>query len=168
MVRQLIEETTRSGTRGLAYNFHPGQERAWKSEKAVVAIIAGGRSGKTSFGPLWLHREMLAKGPGDYLVAAPNFPLIDKAAGPEVEHFFARRLGVGEMKRSPMQFVFSESGARAVWGRAPDRQPRILFGHADEPESLEAMSAICLALNSRARHCRCPSVLPSRCCRSRT
>jgi hypothetical protein len=131
----------REGRRGLAFNFHPGQERAWKSEKAVVAIIAGGRSGKTSFGPLWLHREMLAKGPGDYLVAAPNFPLIDKAAGPEVEHFFARRLGVGEMKRAPMQFVFSESGARAVWGRAPDRQPRILFGHADEPESLEAMSA---------------------------
>jgi hypothetical protein len=141
MVAPLIETVTREGKPGLAFNFHPGQSRAWESDKRVVAVIAGGRSGKTSFAPLWLHREMLRQGPGDYLVAAPSFPLIDKAAGPEVEHFFGRLLRLGELKRSPMQFVFSASGSMSLWGRTPDRQPRILFGHADDPESLEAMSA---------------------------
>ena len=139
---KLIEETVREGKPGLAYNFHRGQSRAWRSERRVVAVIAGGRSGKTSFAPLWLHREMRRQGPGDYLVAAPSFPLIDKAAGPEVEHLFGRLLRMGEMKRSPtMQFVISPSGAASLWGKAPDRPARILFGHADEPESLEAMSA---------------------------
>jgi hypothetical protein len=81
-------------------------------------------------------------GPGDYLVAAPNYPLIDKAAGPEIDSFFGKFLHYGEMKRSrPPEFVFSAAGAMRLWKRKPDRQPRILFGHADEPESLEAMSA---------------------------
>lgn len=126
----------------LSVNFHAGQLRAWDSAKRIVAIIAGGRSGKTSFAPLWLHREMQTKGPGDYLVAAPNYPLIDKAAGPEIEHFFGRLLRLGELKRSPtMQFAFSAAGAKRLWGKTPDRPPRILFGHAEDPESLEAMTA---------------------------
>ena len=137
----LIEEITKDGKTGLAFNFHPGQTRAWLSEKRVVAVIAGGRSGKTSFAPLWLHREMQRQGPCDYLVAAPNFPLIDKAAGPEIGNLFGRLLRYGEMKRSPLQFVFSKEGAARLWGRVPERRSRILFGHADEPESLEAISA---------------------------
>jgi hypothetical protein len=127
--------------RRLKYNFHPGQRRAWKSTKRIVAIIAGGRSGKTSFAPIWLHREMQRQGPGDYLIAAPSYPLIDKAAGPEIENLFGRLLDYGQLKRSPMQFVFSEGGAARLWGKKPERQARILFGHADDPESLEAMSA---------------------------
>ena len=126
----------------LTLNFHKGQRRALASTKRIVAIIAGWRSGKTSMAPYWLHREMLAKGPGDYLVAAPNYPLIDKAAGPEISQYFGRLLGLGRLNRSPpQQFVFSEEGCEKLWGLVPDRQPRILFGHADEPESLEAMSA---------------------------
>jgi hypothetical protein len=53
----------------LRYNFHPGQVKAWDSRKRIVAIIAGGRSGKTSFAPMWLHREMQRQGPGDYNLA---------------------------------------------------------------------------------------------------
>jgi hypothetical protein len=47
-----IQVSERNGKPGLKYNFHPGQERAWDAEKRIVAIIAGTRSGKTSFGPL--------------------------------------------------------------------------------------------------------------------
>lgn len=126
----------------LRLHFHEGQLRAWESTKRIVAIIAGGRSGKTSMAPAWLHREMQDKGPGDYLVAAPNYPLIDKAAGPEIEQYFGRTCGLGKLNRSPpQQFIFSPKGCVTLWGKTPDRQPRILFGHADEPESLEAMSA---------------------------
>src|SRR5262249_13688398 len=43
----LIQTVTRpDGSRGLRYNLHPGQERAWDSEKPRVAVIAGVRSGK--------------------------------------------------------------------------------------------------------------------------
>lgn len=125
----------------LSVNFHPGQLAAWDSEKRIVAIIAGGRSGKTSFAPLWLHREMRRQGPGDYLMAAPNYPLIDKAAGPEIESLFGRMLRLGEMKHGPWQFVISDHGAQRLWQTIPDRPSRILFGHADDPQSLEAMSA---------------------------
>jgi hypothetical protein len=125
----------------LITTFHPGQLKAWDSEKRVVAIIAGGRSGKTSFSPLWLHREMRRKGPGDYLMAAPNYPLIDKAAGPEIELVFGNLLNLGEMRHSPWQFRISDQGAKKLWGTVPERPARIIFGHADEPQSLEAMSA---------------------------
>jgi hypothetical protein len=43
---------------GPRFNFHAGQQQAWKSTKRVVLVLAGARSGKTSFGPLWLYREM--------------------------------------------------------------------------------------------------------------
>jgi hypothetical protein len=125
----------------LSVNFHPGQLAAWDSEKRIVAIIAGGRSGKTSFAPLWLHREMRRKGPGDYLMAAPNYPLIDKAAGPEIQHIFGALLQLGEMTHGPWQFTISDAGAMKLWNVIPDRPARILFGHADDPQSLEAMSA---------------------------
>lgn len=122
-------------------HLHPGQERAWDSEKRIVAIISGGRAGKTSFGSWWLHREMRLKGPGDYLMAAPDFPLIDKAAGPEIEHVFTNILELGEMKHNPWQFIVSPKGAHLLWGESPSRPSRIIFGHADAPQSLEAMSA---------------------------
>lgn len=120
---------------------HEGQQAAFESEKRVVAVIAGGRSGKTAWGPLWLHREMVRKGPGDYLVAAPSYQLIDKAAGPEIEHVFGQVLHLGEMRRSPSwQFAFHKTVALPGWGKL-ERPARIIIGHADKPETLEAMRA---------------------------
>lgn len=126
----------------LRVNFHPGQLKAWDSEKRIVAIIAGGRSGKTSFAALWFYREMRKQGPGDYLMAAPNYPLIDKAAGPEMEMLFGKgMLDLGTMTHGPWQFEVSDAGAMKLWGRVPDRPSRIIFCHADKPQSIEAMSA---------------------------
>ncbi len=142
--QELVETIKDKGGRtGLRYNLHPGQKRAWDSTKRVVAVIAGSRGGKTAFGPLWLHREMMRPecGPGDYLVAAPSYQLIDKAAAPEIESHFSTRLGLGTLKRTPYQFVVSDAGAMKLWGRVPSRPSRIIFGHADDPDSLEAMTA---------------------------
>lgn len=138
---KLIEEGERDGKRFLAYNFHPGQSRAWASKKRIVAVIAGARSGKTSFGPLWLHREMRDQKPRDAIVAAPSYKLLDKAAVPETEQFFARMLRLGTLNRQPLEFRFSDDGCKQMWGCVPERRPRILFGHADDPDSLEAMTA---------------------------
>src|SRR5262245_63080665 len=83
-VPQLVEEVTRpDGSRGLAYHFHPGQQLAWDSRKRFVLVLAGTQGGKTSFGPLWLNREIQEKGPGDYMVVTPTFPLLNLKALPE-------------------------------------------------------------------------------------
>lgn len=141
-VPPLIETVVnKDGRQGIRYNFHAGQLRAWQSRKRIVAVIAGGRSGKTVLGPPWLHREMIAKGPGDYLIVAPNYLLLQKAAKVEIEHFFGTRLKCGEMRQAPPEFRFSEQGCRALWGYVPDRPARIIFAHAMNPQGLEAMSA---------------------------
>src|SRR5262252_5305007 len=131
----LIEEAARDRRRGLVYHFHPGQLRAWDSSKRVVAVIAGARGGKTSFGACWLHREMCRAGAGDYLLAAPSYQLLEKAAAPEVEHLFGRLLGLGRLRRAPFRFEISEEGCQLLWGAVPARRPRLLCGHADDPDS---------------------------------
>ena len=52
----------------LRFTLHPGQSEAWASLKRFILVLAGAQSGKTSFGPLWMRREIQARGPGDYLV----------------------------------------------------------------------------------------------------
>ncbi len=129
------------GTNKWLAKAHEGQQAALQSKKRIVAVIAGGRAGKTSLGALWLHQEMLRCGPGDYLVAAPSFPLIDKAAGPELEHLFQHVLKLGTMRRSPSwQFVFHQNVNLEGWGKL-SRPARIIIGHADDPDTLEAMRA---------------------------
>jgi hypothetical protein len=105
-------------------------------------VLAGTRAGKTSFGPWWLRREIEARGPGNYIVAAPNYPLLDKGAAAEVEEVFGRILRLGRMTRSPgWQFTFTQAGAESLWGPGRHDRTRIIFGHADDPDSLEAFGA---------------------------
>lgn len=138
----LVQEVKKpDGSRGLRPDFHAGQRKAWASKKRVVAVIAGVRSGKTSFGAFWLWREMQQCGPGDYLMVAPNYPLIDKAAGPEIQSLFERQLRLGSVRTNPWQFRVSPEGHAKLWPQTPMERPsRILFGHADDPDSLEAMT----------------------------
>jgi hypothetical protein len=136
-----LYEIVREGDREtVVLNFHPGQKRAWASRKRIVAVIAGARAGKTSFGAPWMYREIQRRGPADYLVAAPSYQLLDKAAVPEVEYLFGRVHKVGQVKRSPFRFAFSDEGCRYLWDHVPERRPRLLFGHADDPDTLEAMT----------------------------
>ena len=63
MANDLVEITGKK----LRLNLHPGQTKIWDSERRFVFIIAGTQSGKTTFGPWWLKREIDKRGPGDYL-----------------------------------------------------------------------------------------------------
>ncbi len=126
----LIEEVTRpDGARGLRYNFHEGQLRAWHSRKRFVLVLAGTQSGKTAFGPLWLHREIQTRGPGDYMVVTPTYPLLNLKALPEFLGLFKRRLNLGEYAGQGRTFTFH------------DGRTRVLFGHAADPDSLESATA---------------------------
>lgn len=127
----LVETVTRAdGSRGLRYHFHAGQRRAWDSRKRFVLTLAGTQSGKTSFGPLWLHREIQRQGAGDYMVVTPTYPLLALKALSEFLAHFKRRLDLGTYVGQPQRtFTFH------------DRQTRVLFGHASDPDSLESATA---------------------------
>lgn len=128
----------------LMMHFHPGQWRAWRSDKRFVAVIAGTQSGKTSFGPAWLLREIQRRGPGDYIVATPTFPLLELKALPEFRRMFETYHGLGKYIGSPSRrFVFSREGSRRLFEDRDDPyiDTNIFFGYAADPESLESATA---------------------------
>ncbi len=135
-----LSETTPDGR--LRFNFHPGQMQAWDCPARFVAVLAGRQSGKTSFGPVWLWREIQRKGPGDYMVVVPTYPLLVKKALPEFLRLFKSRLRLGEYQTQQKIFTFSPEGAHRTFGAAADDEPtQVFFGHAQDPESLESATA---------------------------
>lgn len=123
-------------------NFHDGQSEAWLCEARFLLICAGARAGKTSFGSWWLWKQIKRMGPGTYIVAAPTYKLLDKGVVPELEMVFVGLLGLGRIVGgSSGEFRFSEQGHRRMWPGTPYIRTRIVFGHADNPDSLEALTA---------------------------
>jgi hypothetical protein len=85
---------------------------------------------------------MKKMGPGAYIAAAPSYRLLDKGVLPELKHAFVELLQLGSIVGGAMgEFRFSEEGHRKVWPGQPFSDARIVFGHADNPESLEALTA---------------------------
>lgn len=126
-----------SGT--LHFTPHPGQWRAWQSERRFIFMLAGTQGGKTSFGPLWLRREIQRRGPGDYLAVTSTFPLLKLKMLPEFLRLFRDTLRLGEWKAADRAFEFSQDGARKTYGS--DESTRVIFGSATNSESLESATA---------------------------
>ncbi len=131
-----LSEVTADGR--LRLHFHPGQWRAWKSESRFVLVLAGTQGGKSTFGPHWMLREVKLRGPGDYLVVTPTYPLLQKKVQPEFVKLFGQQMKLGEYKASGRVFTFSEAGQAHVHGGASQTPTQIFFGHAQDPESLES------------------------------
>lgn len=128
---------TRSGR--LRFRYHAGQEQAMKSRARFILVLAGLQSGKTVLGPWWMLREMREQGPGDYLVAAPTFRLLDMKCLPEYRRLFVQRLQLGTLRENPVPlFTLSARGEEILFGAAQPNPTRILFGHAQDPDSLES------------------------------
>lgn len=123
-------------------HLHAGQAKAFLSKARFVIVCAGTQSGKTSFGPLWLFNEIKNRGPGDYLVATPTFPLLQLKLLPEFLRFFEEKLKLGRYVGSPAKvFTFSDAGAQRTFGYRPDVPTQVFFGHAQDPDSLESATA---------------------------
>ncbi len=126
-------------TQRIKLNLHPGQSKAWASDARFLLILAGTRSGKTSFGPWWLWREIQRRGAGDYLVTAPTFKLLERAAVPYLDDVFHVKLRLGKLVGGAYgHFRISPEGEIKLWGKKQPVQTRILFGHGENPDSLEA------------------------------
>lgn len=125
----------------LKLNFHPGQTKAYDSPARYVVVLAGTQGGKTSFGPWWLYEEIRQQGPGDYLVVAPTFPLLQKKLLPEFLKIFKRLLQLGDYTKSDKIFTFDALGEMRMWGDEQEVETRIVFGHAQDSDALESATA---------------------------
>lgn len=142
MVAELIE--VQDGR--AVVNLHDGQMRVLESTARIILVLAGTQSGKTVTGPWWLLNEIRDRGPGDYMVVTPTFPLLELKALPEFKSVFMTRLQLGDYLQSPVRkFTLSEAGAARLFGHNEDylTQSRevptqVFFGHASEPDSLES------------------------------
>lgn len=146
MVAAVVEHPTDLATiapdGALDVHFHAGQWRALQSRKRYIVVLAGTQSGKTSFGPHWLLQEMIDKGAGDYLVVTPTFPLLEVKALPEFRRLFETQLQLGRYQSSPVRFFrLSPDGERRLWGDEQTVPTNVYFGYADDPDSLESMTA---------------------------
>ncbi len=126
----------------IVLRFHGNQWRAWDSRKRIVAILAGTQGGKTSFGPAWFFREIQERGPGDYLVAAPTYPLLGLKTIPEYIRYFQTVTGVARYVGSPTKkLIVTPAGQRMLFGKEYGDETAVYFGHAQDPDSLESMTA---------------------------
>lgn len=127
----------------LKLKFHAGQQRAWDSQKNTVCLLSGRQSGKSSFLIIWLLREISRRGPGEYLVAAPTFPLLSLKLLPELLKLYKTHCRLGTMTTAGSyrsRFVFSSTGCKSMFGKDDGTGCTIFFGYAENPDSLESMT----------------------------
>ena len=123
----------------LSLHLHPGQTRAWDSDARIVIIYAGTQSGKTTFGPWWLHREIQERGPGDYLAVTATFDLFKLKMLPEIRKVFEQILGGWTYHKSDRVLYSSNTVSRR---KDPTKaESRIILRSANSPGGLESATA---------------------------
>lgn len=119
---------------------HQQQLEAIEHSKRFTLLLAGTRSGKTASGPWWLLNKMREKGPGDYLACSTNYPIFRRGAYKYIRRVFVVLLKLGTIVGGASgEFRFSPDGFARLWPDHPyDDDAKIVFGHAGNPDSLEA------------------------------
>lgn len=125
----------------LKFRFHKYQIQGMQARERFILLLGGTQSGKTSFGPIWLHREICLRGAGDYLAVAPTYPLMKKKMLPEFLRYFQETLGLGRYNKADKTFIVSDEGSIALFGEEQENTTIIYFGHAQDPDSLESATA---------------------------
>lgn len=130
---------TRDGPTAVVH-VHEGQWAAYEAKERFVLILAGTRGGKTFLGPWWLLKVMQLKGPGEYLCAAPTFKLLKKGIYKSLRRAFVGELRLGGIiGGAEGEFRFSPEGFAKLWpGHEYTDEAKVVFGHAANPDSLEA------------------------------
>ena len=134
----------RYGEDELVINLHAGQTKVHDSQARFPVMLGGTQVGKTSYAPHWLEREIINKGPGDYLAITATFPLLNLKLLPEMQLVFETLLHYGEYSKSDKVLYFHKTKKkptdRVVFPDS-DVQTRIIFGSATNPESIESATA---------------------------
>ena len=143
---EFLTVVQRNGKPKYRYRPHRGQQKMLLSKKRFILVLAGTQGGKTSSAPLWMYREIHDRGPGDYLVVAPTYPLMQKKLLPEFRSFFEYGTGLGKyVGGSVKELTIRKEIYPKIW-KDPilansDETTRLMFGHAQDPESLESATA---------------------------
>jgi hypothetical protein len=101
------------------------QLRAWESTKRFVVVLAGTQAGKTAFGPAWLLGEIQRRGPGDYMIVTPTFPLLELKALPTFRKLFESSSNWEAIRAIPSgSSRFRRPGADTSSAKTAGRQAR--------------------------------------------
>ena len=95
-------------------DYHKGQDKAWKSTRRFIFIISGTQSGKTSYGPWWLYREIQKCGVGDYLCVTATYDLYKLKLLPEMQRVFCQMLPGWEYRASDRVIATLDGKTRIV------------------------------------------------------
>jgi len=127
----------------LHLNFHPGQLMAWEALERFIFVVAGSQSGKTSFGPFWLEKEIELKGQGDYLAVTANFDLFKLKMLPSLLEVFEGVLKNGRYWAGDKVIEIKDPNSDQYWAkRSHDPMyARIILRSAVAKGGLESTSA---------------------------
>lgn len=126
---------------------HAGQLEAWDATQRFVFVLAGTQSGKTSWGPWWLWREIqrtaTAQGGNDYLAVTSSYDLFTLKMLPEMLSVFVHTLGAGRYHKSARVIELRDPTTGKFWARTPDDPMwgRIILRSAVAKGGLESATA---------------------------
>ena len=123
--------------------FHRAQQLGWESEQRIILLSAGTQSGKTSWLPWWLRREIARCGSGDYIGATSTYKLFSRKFLPEFLAVFCDILDIGRYWAGDqiIELKDPETGRFRASNPRDDMWGRILMGSAQSPGSLESATA---------------------------
>lgn len=130
-----------------ALDFHLAQNLAWDSDKRYIIFSAGAQSGKTTWGPRWLMREIyhpeIGRGGGDYLAVTATFDLFKLKMLPSMLNVFQRIYKVGKYWGAERVIELRDPETGEFWARrsTDPMWGRIILRSADSPGGLEAATA---------------------------
>lgn len=132
----------------LRLTMHPGQTKAWKSDKRFVFVLAGTQSGKTSWGPWWLQREIdrtadPAGGSNDYAAVTSSYDLFKLKMLPALRECIEDVLQIGRYWASDRVIELKDPSTGQYWANSSDARMwgRIILRSASSGGGLESMSA---------------------------
>ena len=125
----------------LKLNFHSGQLKAWDSEKRFTFVLAGSQSGKTSFGPWWLWKQIKKYGKGDYLAVTSTFPLLKLKMLPEFLKIFHGLLQLGRWRAADKVYELADPDTGRLSGHGEEPWGRVIFASAKNADSIESSTA---------------------------
>lgn len=114
----------------MTVNLHPGQTKAWDSDARFTFVIAGTQSGKTSFEPLWLDREIKKCGEGDYLAVTATYDLFKLKFLPVMKSYFCDIFN--------WEYAASD---KVIWKNEGNDKYRIILRSANAEGGLESATA---------------------------
>lgn len=130
------------------FHFHPGQLRAWDSDRRFVFIFAGTQGGKTSFLPWLLWREITrtadpAGGENDYIAATASYDLFKLKLLPSIRECFEYGLRWGRYWPSERIMELADPSTGKFWANHSDDRMwgRIVLRSAVAGGGLESLTA---------------------------